>query len=190
MAVQHEGYASAGWTHPFWAAVAHWAVATAAGGEFGTTHFAGGSARLSPYGDLGLDLSLGFYSDGLVPRIALSWRIPFATRFSVTPGAALQPLGDEVLYSFFGTFAAEVGRWSFLLGGKCGAEERPAYLLERVVYNVPERPLWGLWAGVGVRAGDAVRLTLGYELTRFVPPDGTVEPPTGHFLTLGGDGRF
>jgi hypothetical protein len=148
---QTEGYAHAGHEGKRVGLQLEGAVVDDGSGLLGVSEHVGVSARWSPVGDLLLDASLSAYRDERVPRLALTWSLPIAGPLRLAPGLAVQDAGGQALGNASLTGVVSLPGASAWLGAKWGPEERPAYLPAEVVYDIPERVAWGMWAGARLR---------------------------------------
>jgi hypothetical protein len=183
---QNEGYLDAGYTSRAFGLTAHGAVVADGTGAYGTSPHAGLSLRWSPAGDLLLDGAVSGYSDGLVARGALRWRIPVAGPLSVTPGFAAQDARGSAFAA--GSLGASLDweRASVWVGGKYGEEVRPAYLESHVVYDVPEHVLGGAWAGVRARILPHLGVVASYAFDWLRRADGlSPSESSAHAFALG-----
>lgn len=182
---QHEGYASAGWVSPRFGALAQFAIADDGSGFSKTsTHF-GGTLRYSPWGDGVLSGAYSRYHDLDVARAELSYRIPLGERFWVRPAGALQRAG-ETLVTGYTTFGYEGERFGAFVGGKYGDEVRPAYLGAPFILNIPERIIYGGWAGTRVTLTGSWLATLSADVHVLERTDGLTPKTTpAMFAALG-----
>lgn len=192
---QHEAYARLGWANRRFGAMATYAALHETSGFQGTSHHVGLWGRFSAFGDLTLDASASVYQAFSVLRLAPSWRIPVIGGFSVVPGGAVQRADKAVQASASLTLLLK-GRVGLLfLGGKYGAELRPAYLPLGAVFNYADPVKWSAWAGGAVKLGPRLRLDAGYAIDRLTPAANTstgasTPPYTVHMVTLGVTSRF
>lgn len=203
---QYEGYFSAGVVFPLLGLVGHYAYLHDGSGTLGSAQLAGLTARFSPLGDIYLAASVGLYSDMTVYRVAPAWRIPLGGGFSLIPSLALQVATStdqeshyqlqettEILPSGSLTLSYSGERLDLWLGGKYGAEVRPAYLDLAAVYNSTDRLAYGAWAGARVKLGQGWSLAAGYELVRLEQLDatyGTTTQSNLHLINLGASWSF
>ena len=172
--LQHDVYLSAGYAADRLGVSLHYGVlhgalsspvafaGSAAADYADTSHHIGATARYSPFGDGLLTLALSMYPTDTVVRGELSWWLPIATGLQVRPAAAMQWSGGTLRPSGALTLSYQHTRFGLFLGGKYGAELRPAQLDREVVYNGPERIPYGLWTGLSVRPGASFTLTASY----------------------------
>ncbi len=168
---QHEGFISGGLVLPSFGILGQYALIYD-GDVSEAAHIAGLSARYSPWGDLLLDLSASIYPDLVVLRAAPAWRIRPLPWLTITPGVAVQgalegsgSAAAETLVTGSLGVAVSSAAGSLWIGGKVGAERRPAYLSVPAVYNIPEQINFGLWAGASLKVGRGA-LFLSYELNQ------------------------
>ena len=133
-----------------------------------TSHHIGATARYSPFGDGLLNFALSMYPTDTVVRGELAWWLPIVTGLQVRPAAAMQWSGGTLRPSGALTLSYQHARFGVFLGGKYGAELRPAQLDQEVVYNGPERIPYGLWTGLSVRPGASFTLTASYAYDRLL----------------------
>lgn len=185
--LQHQVHASAGATWPIAGAVLQY------GYLHGATllpdiHAIGTSARYSPYGDIGLDVSLTLGTEAPVPRIAPSWRIPIAHHVWLRPAAALQVVDGDALPVGMLTVGLRGKPGTVWVGGKYGRERNPAYLDVPVIFNVAGAIHWGAWLGGSLNLPAGFRLFGGYEVHGLEVDDalsGRSDPAQAHYVTLG-----
>lgn len=183
---QQEGYIEAGYATRKAGGTLQYAQVTDGSGKLGTSRHLGATARVSVAGDLLLSLSASFYDDMSVLRVEPSWQLSLTEHLSVIPGAALQVADGDLLASARLTALYRMGRGALWLGGKVGAEQRPAYLSQAVVYNITEKIDWGLWAGGRLPLGDHLGLTAAYSFDRLSRTDSLSPQQSNlHALTLG-----
>ncbi len=162
---QQEAYARVGWQTLDAGVGAVGAVVRDASGETGTSGHAGLALRASPAGDLLLSLAASFYPDGSVLRAEPAWRLPLGGGLYATPAFALsRALGATYGAGSLSLSLAGVSG-SAWVGAKYGAEVRPAYLAQSVVYDLAEPVRWGASAGGSLRLARDVdlRLTLSFD---------------------------
>ena len=188
---QHEGYVNLGYQGRRFGLTAQYAAIADGSGYFGLSHHVGLAGRWSPFGDITLEAAASFYSDAEIGRMQLAWRLPLGWGFSLTPGIAAQYASSRVLPAGSLAVSLDKGWGSLWLGGKYGAEERPAYLTNFVVQNLAERIRAGLWAGVRVNVGSVTALSFAYALEQL---ENTTTTPSefsaAHHVTLGATFTF
>ena len=196
---QHEAHLSTGVAYDSWGLTGHYSFASEDTGTVGDAHFAGLTARFSPWGDINLEGSLSLYDDLTVGRAALSWRLPLASFLSLTPGFHLQvatapdghALLDDTTDALPGgslTLAFHGERWLAYAGGKYGTEVRPAYLAGTPsVYNTYDQLTWGLWAGASVALPAGWSIFAAYEMNALstMESSGAFTDNNMHLVSLG-----
>jgi len=196
---QHEAHLASGVSFDSWGLMGHYSFATEDTGTVGDAHIMGLSARFSPWGDINLEGSVSIYDDMTVGRAAVSWRLPLASWFSLTPGFHLQVANAEdghvlldettdVLPGGSLTATFHGARWAAWAGGKFGTEVRPAYLAGTPsVYNTYDQLTGGLWAGASVALVDGWSIFAAYEMNALSTSDssGTLNDNYMHLVTLG-----
>lgn len=163
---QEEGYVRAGVGNERLGVSVLGAIVHDGSGVMGTSKHVGAVGRLSGTTHLFLSGAASFYPDGTVLRLSPEWRVPLDERTALTPAFAVQRALGETLFSGSLTLSHTWQRGTLYAGGKIGTEVRPAYLAASVVYDVPERILWGGWAGVLVKATSNVSIKAAYSLDR------------------------
>lgn len=178
--LQHDVYLSAGYAArrlglSLHYGVLHGALSTpvafagsAAADYADTSHHLGATARYSPFGDGLLNFALSMYPTDTVVRGELSWWLPIVAGLQVRPAAAMQWSGGTLRPSGALTLSYQHARFGLFLGGKYGAELRPAQLDHQVVYNGPERTPYGLWTGLSARPGAGFTLIASYAYDRLL----------------------
>ncbi|MFO0757960.1 MAG: hypothetical protein U0359_15800 [Byssovorax sp.] len=190
---QHEGYFTLGYNAPLFGLGLRYAVVSDGSGAFGTSHHVGATGRVSPYGDIVLDLSASLYADLTVLRSEVSWAIPITHGFSVIPAFAAQLAGGEPHTTGKATIAYAHPRFSLFAGGKYGAEVRPAYLDLPVVMDVGEEIKYGVFAGGSVNVGGGFRIHASYAMDRLERAATATDSGysvNGYYLTLGTAASF
>lgn len=194
---QHEVYLSAGLVRPTFGVIGQYAYLDDGSGYTPRAHVAGLSARYSPWGDLLLAGNVALYHDMTVARLAPAWRMPLRPWLLLTPGLALQlasadqahdQLDDttEVLVTGSLSLALVGAAGSLWIGGKLGDEVRPADLDLPVIYNIPERVLFGGWVGGRLSLGGGWSLRAAYQLARLeARPVGQYADSNLHLVSVG-----
>lgn len=180
---QHEGYLSLGWVAPRAGLVAHYGLVRDGSGFSGTSHHLGGTFRVSPWGDVVLGGAYSRYDDLEVGRVELSWRIPLGESCWVRPAGAAQRTSDDTLGTGYATLGYDGPGFGAWLGGKYGAEVRPAYLGVPLVMNLPERVVYGGGAGVRGTLGGRWVSTLSVEVHVLERTDGLLPERTPAVFT-------
>ena len=160
---QYEVYARTGYIDREWEAVFHYAWLLDGSELDSQVHVLGMSGRWSELTDLRAELSLSFYDDMEVFRVAPTYEIELFGWLRLTPGLAVQVAGDEALLNGFVTLSVVADWLTFFVGGKLGDEVRPAYLTQPSVYNIVSRIQYGLWIGASI-SFDELRFDVSYEL--------------------------
>jgi FMN reductase len=183
---QVEGYAHAGYEGRRLGLLLEGAVVDDGSALLGLSEHVGASGRWSPFGDLLLDVSLSLYRDETVPRAALTWSLPVAGPLRLAPGFAAQDVAGQWLGNASLAALLSISGASTWVGVKWGPEERPAYLLAQVVYDLPERVAWGAWAGTRLHVAGPLSMFATYSFDRLhgTPP---LQPATSdaHMATAG-----
>jgi hypothetical protein len=170
---QHELYLSAGLVRPSFGISGQYAYLNDGSGYTPQVHVAGLSARYSPWGDLLLAGNVALYQEMTVARLSPAWRLPLRPWLLLTPGLAIQVASadeahdqldgtTEVLVNGSLSLALVGAAGSLWIGGKLGAEVRPADLDLPVIYNIPERVLFGAGVGGSLRLGGGWSLRVAY----------------------------
>jgi hypothetical protein len=158
-----------------------------------TSHHAGLTGRISPFGDGVAALAWSFYPSLSILRAEISWRFPLPAGFSIRPAGSLQVAqGSSQPHTEFNqnislTASYEHRRVGTFLGSKYGSERHPAYLDFALVYNGPERVSYGLLAGCSLRPGRGFTLGLGYawdHLSREADATSAAIKSDAHYLTF------
>jgi hypothetical protein len=163
---QHEAYAQIGYERQTLEGFVQGAVISDGSGLVGTSVHAGATVVWRRIGDLALSAAGSFYRDMTVGRLEPSWQIP-AGPLRVVPAFAVESAAGRTLGTAMLGVKLEMTSVQALLGGKYGDEVRPAYLVERLVYDITEDIAWGLWAGLRVRSDRSpVGMSVTYSFDR------------------------
>jgi hypothetical protein len=163
---QHEAYAQIGYERQTLEGFLQGAVISDGSGLLGTSGHAGATVVWRRIGDLALSTAVSVYRDMTVGRLEPSWQIP-AGPLRVVPAFAVESAAGRTLATAMLGVKLELTSVQASLGGKYGDEVRPAYLGERLVYDITEDIAWGLWAGLRVRPDRSpVGMSVAYSFDR------------------------
>jgi len=170
---QHDLYLSAGLTGKLLGATLQYGLIVDGSGYTGTSNHVGLSARLSPLGDILLNLSASLYSDVTALRGELQWNLPLFRGFGVRPGFALQGLSGQLFETGSVTLFYDHPRFGVFVGGKYGDEKRAAYLANSFIYNGQARIPYGVWGGATLRLQEGFKMSFSYAYDRMLRSDVT-----------------
>jgi len=138
--------------------------------------------------------SFARYADGDTVMGGLGVRVPVTSFLSLDGGLRLSSWlpaeGDDEGPLVAGQASAllELGRLGLEVGGRFGTEVRPLRFADPTLWNTTERYGGGLFVDGSIELHENIGLTLGYELLRMQPVDGSDDRHT-HVFSLGVFGR-
>ena len=151
----------------------------------GDAHIVGLSTLFDLFGELRIDGALAFFSDVDVFQLTPSWSLSLTDVLWLRPGATLQSIDGEILWSggFDLIVAGEPGALS--IGAWAGDQERRIDLELPTVYDLGTTMTYG-GAIDGRLDFDNWSLSAGYELAGVeLDEDGSIETEIVHWFGLG-----